>query len=61
MNSNGKKSKYIHEIYDDGVCVEQVSVCVSIYINTVYCLGVASNVFMKTRWVSESSAIKTDW
>ncbi|XP_054617496.1 heat shock factor protein 2 isoform X2 [Dunckerocampus dactyliophorus] len=23
MNSNGKKPKYIHEIYDDSVCVEQ--------------------------------------
>ncbi|XP_029351912.1 heat shock factor protein 2 isoform X2 [Echeneis naucrates] len=26
MNSNGKKSKYIHQIYDDKVCVEQSSV-----------------------------------
>lgn len=26
MNSNGKKSKYIHEFYDDKVCVEQTSV-----------------------------------
>ncbi|KAM9355796.1 heat shock factor protein 2 [Pholidichthys leucotaenia] len=26
MNSNGKKPKYIHEIYDDKVCVEQSSV-----------------------------------
>ncbi|XP_072218946.1 heat shock factor protein 2 isoform X2 [Leuresthes tenuis] len=26
MNSNGKKPKYIHEIYDDKVCVEQTSV-----------------------------------
>lgn len=25
MNSNGKKSKYIHELYDDKVCVEQTS------------------------------------
>lgn len=25
MNSNGKKPKYIHQIYDDNVCVEQVS------------------------------------
>ncbi|KAM7394918.1 hypothetical protein PAMA_006587 [Pampus argenteus] len=26
MNSNGKKSKYIHQIYDDKVCVEQSTV-----------------------------------
>lgn len=26
MNSNGKKPKYIHQIYDDKVCVEQSSV-----------------------------------
>lgn len=26
MNSNGKKTKYIHEIFDDKVCVEQSSV-----------------------------------
>lgn len=26
MNSNGKKSKYIHELSDDKVCVEQTSV-----------------------------------
>lgn len=26
MNSNGKKPKYIHQIYDDKVCVEQVSI-----------------------------------
>ncbi|KAK7906821.1 hypothetical protein WMY93_015433 [Mugilogobius chulae] len=26
MNSNGKKSKYIHEVYDDNVSVEQTSV-----------------------------------
>lgn len=26
MNSSGKKTKYIHEIYDDNVCVEQSSV-----------------------------------
>lgn len=24
MNSNGKKSKYIHQLYDEKVCVEQV-------------------------------------
>ncbi|XP_075940689.1 heat shock factor protein 2 isoform X2 [Anarhichas minor] len=26
MNSNGKKPKYIHQIYDDNVCVDQTSV-----------------------------------
>lgn len=26
MNTNGKKSKYIHQIYDDSVCMEQSSV-----------------------------------
>ncbi|KAK9531158.1 hypothetical protein VZT92_010600 [Zoarces viviparus] len=26
MNSNGKKPKYIHQIYDDDVCVDQTSV-----------------------------------
>lgn len=25
MNGNGKKPKFIHQIYDDKVCVEQVS------------------------------------
>ncbi|XP_069017705.1 heat shock factor protein 2 isoform X1 [Embiotoca jacksoni] len=29
MNSNGKKTKYIHQIYEDKVCVEQLCVCVS--------------------------------
>lgn len=41
MNSNGKKPKYIDQICDEKVCVEQVSKCHydAFYLDPIYVLA----------------------